>query len=61
MLIIRPAQLTDLTALCAIRYAEQPRSVVHPISDFTVRRIMDAVAGAQHPLPQSIEPRQWLE
>jgi 8-oxo-dGTP pyrophosphatase MutT (NUDIX family) len=32
-----------------------------PISDFTVRRIMDAVAGAAQPLPAIITPRQWIE
>jgi 8-oxo-dGTP diphosphatase len=32
-----------------------------PISDFTIRRITDAVTGAQQPLPQIMEPRQWLE
>jgi ADP-ribose pyrophosphatase YjhB (NUDIX family) len=32
-----------------------------PISDFTIRRITDAVAGCQQPLPHLIAPRQWLE
>jgi 8-oxo-dGTP diphosphatase len=32
-----------------------------PISDFTVRRITDALSGARQPLPHCIEPRQWLE
>jgi 8-oxo-dGTP diphosphatase len=32
-----------------------------PISDFTIRRVTDAVAGAQQPLPALIEPRHWLE
>jgi 8-oxo-dGTP pyrophosphatase MutT (NUDIX family) len=32
-----------------------------PISDFTVRRILDAIADRGHPLPHIIEPRTWLE
>lgn len=32
-----------------------------PISDFTVRRIEDAVAGNRQPLPQTITSRQWLD
>lgn len=31
-----------------------------PLSDFTQRRIMDAVDGADLPLPHVIAPRQWL-
>src|SRR5262245_49774381 len=32
-----------------------------PINDFTIRRIMDAIGGAQQPLPDIMPPRQWLE
>ncbi|MCG8350255.1 MAG: NUDIX hydrolase [Chloroflexales bacterium] len=32
-----------------------------PISNFTVQRITDAIAGKQQPLPQIIEPRHWIE
>ena len=32
-----------------------------PISDFTIRRITDAVAGNRQPLPSIVEPRRWLE
>jgi len=32
-----------------------------PISDFTVRRIRDALAGATPELPQAVPPRSWLE
>jgi 8-oxo-dGTP diphosphatase len=53
-----PQPAADEVSRCAFwPITDLPR----PISDFTVRRIMDAVAGAQQPLPQSIEPRQWLE
>jgi 8-oxo-dGTP diphosphatase len=31
-----------------------------PISDFTIRRIQDALSGAVLPLPQVIEKRRWL-
>jgi 8-oxo-dGTP diphosphatase len=34
-----------------------PRS----ISDFTLRRILDAVSGISQPLPVNIGPRRWLE
>lgn len=33
----------------------------HPISDFTVRRIQDAVAGARLPLPIVVGPRHWID
>jgi 8-oxo-dGTP diphosphatase len=32
-----------------------------PISDFTIRRIEDALAEAPHVLPVSIPPRTWLD
>lgn len=37
-----------------------PDELPRPISDFTVRRIEDAVSGAEQPLPVSIGPRRWL-
>ena len=37
--------------------ADLPR----PISDFTVRRIEDAISGARQALPAAIPPRTWLE
>ena len=37
--------------------ADLPR----PISDFTVRRIEDAVSGNVEPLPVTVPPRTWLE
>ncbi len=37
--------------------AQLPR----PLSDFTFRRIEDARARAQQPLPVAIPPRTWLE
>ncbi len=38
-----------------------PDALPRPISDFTARRIEDALAGASGPLPIVIEPRRWLE
>jgi 8-oxo-dGTP diphosphatase len=32
-----------------------------PISDFTVRRIADAMSGVKQPLPVEVGPRQWLD
>jgi 8-oxo-dGTP diphosphatase len=32
-----------------------------PISDFTVRRIQETVAGVKFPLPSRVGPRVWLE
>jgi 8-oxo-dGTP diphosphatase len=32
-----------------------------PISDFTVRRIEDALSGTVYPLPVAVPPRTWLE
>ena len=39
----------------------RPEALPRPISDFTVLRIHDALAGAAYPLPTAIGPRQWLE
>jgi len=38
-----------------------PDALPRPISDFTVRRIADAVSGVILPLPTVITTRQWLE
>ncbi len=38
-----------------------PDALPRPISDFTVLRIQDALAGASFPLPTPIGPRRWLE
>jgi 8-oxo-dGTP pyrophosphatase MutT (NUDIX family) len=38
-----------------------PEALPRPISDFTLLRIRDALAGSNHPLPTVIGPRQWLE
>jgi len=51
---VDPAEITDAGywAVSAL-----PR----PISDFTVRRIHDALAGDPQVLPVAIAPRRWLE
>lgn len=38
-----------------------PDALPRPISDFTVRRIQDALAGDEVSLPIIVGPRQWLE
>jgi 8-oxo-dGTP diphosphatase len=38
-----------------------PAALPRPISDFTIRRITDAIGGAQQPLPEIMPPRLWLE
>lgn len=37
-----------------------PESLPRPISDFTIRRIHDALSGQPPRLPVTISPRQWL-
>ncbi len=37
-----------------------PTALPRPISDFTIRRIEEALAGEPQLLPVSIGPRQWL-
>lgn len=32
-----------------------------PISDYTIRRIQDALSGAKYPLPTVVGPRQWFD
>jgi 8-oxo-dGTP diphosphatase len=50
----------DLTEVSECRY--WPRyALPRPISDFTVRRIKDAVAGVKPGLPSRVGPRVWLE
>jgi 8-oxo-dGTP diphosphatase len=49
-----PKEITD----CAYW---APNHLPRPISDFTVRRIQDAVAGTRMPLPVQIPPRRWLD
>jgi len=49
-----PAETTDV-GHC------DPSIFPRPISDFTVRRIHDALAGDPHVLPVAIAPRRWLE
>ena len=43
---------------CAFWPAE---SLPRPISDFTIRRIQDALSGVRLPLPTIIPPRTWFE
>ena len=50
----------DLQEIAACRFW-LPDALPRPISDFTVRRIHDAVAGVALPLPDAIRPRVWLE
>ncbi|HEU5103111.1 MAG TPA: NUDIX hydrolase [Roseiflexaceae bacterium] len=38
-----------------------PAVLPRPISDFTIRRIADALDTTGQPLPQIIAPRTWLE
>jgi 8-oxo-dGTP pyrophosphatase MutT (NUDIX family) len=38
-----------------------PEALPRPISDFTMQRIQDALAGPGMPLPVTVSPRQWLE
>lgn len=38
-----------------------PNALPRPLTDFTVRRIEDALAETVHALPLEIQPRRWLE
>jgi len=50
----------DLAEVSECRY--WPRSALpRPISDFTIRRIEDAIAGVEFRLPSHVGPRVWLE
>ncbi len=51
----------DASEITECRYCS-PDDLPRPISDFTIRRIRDAISGAnRYPLPVTIGPRQWLE
>lgn len=50
----------DLAEVSECRYWP-PAALPRPISDFTMRRIQDAVAGVKFPLPSRVGPRVWLE
>jgi 8-oxo-dGTP pyrophosphatase MutT (NUDIX family) len=50
----------DLAEVSECRYWS-PAALPRPISDFTMRRIQEAVAGAKFPLPSRLGPRVWLE
>ena len=53
-----PLSISDETTDCGYF---PPEALPRPISDFTVRRIQDALTGASSLLPISVGPRQWLE
>ena len=53
-----PQPCSDEISACAFW---PPTGLPRPINDFTIRRIMDAIGGAQQPLPEIMAPRQWLE
>jgi len=38
-----------------------PDALPRPISDYTLLRIQEALAGARYPLPTIIGPRRWIE
>jgi RimJ/RimL family protein N-acetyltransferase/8-oxo-dGTP pyrophosphatase MutT (NUDIX family) len=50
----------DLTEIAECRFWS-PDALPHPISDWTVRRIQDALTGHKFGLPTLIGPRVWLE
>jgi 8-oxo-dGTP diphosphatase len=50
----------DLTEVSECRYWP-PGALPRPMSDFTMRRIQEAVAGVKFPLPIRVGPRVWLE
>ena len=52
--------MPDGTEISTLGYW-RPEALPRPISDFTILRIDDALAGAEYPLPTIIGPRQWLE
>lgn len=47
----------EVSACAFWRHDSLPR----PISDFTVRRIADALSGESPPLPVVVGPREWLD
>jgi 8-oxo-dGTP diphosphatase len=50
----------DLAEISECRFWS-PEALPRPISDWTIRRIRDAVGGNQWGLPVTIGPRVWLE
>lgn len=51
----------DATEITACAYWP-PEALPRPISDFTVRRIEDAISPANRfPLPVTVPARRWLE
>jgi 8-oxo-dGTP pyrophosphatase MutT (NUDIX family) len=50
----------DLIEVSECRYWP-PGALPRPISDFTIRRIQDAVAGVKFRLPTRVGPRVWLD
>ena len=50
----------DLVEISACAYWP-PDALPRPISDFTVRRVQDAISGNVLSLPVTISPRRWLE
>jgi 8-oxo-dGTP diphosphatase len=50
----------DLMEVSECRYW-RPDALPRPISDFTMRRIQDAVAGIRFRLPTHVGPRVWLD
>ena len=56
--VTRPESLSSETTACG--YFD-PDALPRPISDWTVRRIGDALTGVLVTLPVSIAPRNWLE
>jgi hypothetical protein len=53
-----PQPAADEISACAFWLVT---ALPRPISSFTIQRITDALAGKEQPLPQIIEPRQWIE
>jgi 8-oxo-dGTP diphosphatase len=53
-----PVASSDEISACAFWPADDPP---RPISDFTLRRIRDALSPRSQVLPATIEPRSWLD
>ena len=50
----------DLAEISECRFWP-PDALPRPISDWTIRRIEDALSGSKLPLPVEIGPRIWLK
>jgi 8-oxo-dGTP diphosphatase len=50
----------DLREVSECRYWP-PEALPRPISDFTIRRIQEAMAGVKFSLPSRVGPRVWIE